>query len=123
MRRRGFAYLEILLATALFVSFAVPLYSWFASLDRILVRTDHSQIAKAYLEKTLEEQRGQTTLTASTQTLPVAELPSGQVQIIITDADPLRPRLWRVDVTVSWQEAGQTREIQAATLINRGEQG
>lgn len=120
MKRKGIAYIEVLIASAILTAVLIPSYGYFASLVQSQTTGENYIKVRNIIESRIEQERSKIAgeLTEGQTTIAIDQLPGGQITTNLVNVDPQNPTLYRFEVQVNWQEPGGQRNISAATLIN-----
>lgn len=120
MKRKGIAYIEVLIASAILTGAIIPSYGYFQNLMQSQIRGEHYIVARNIIETQIELYRAKSKdqLVDGTQSLDTTDLPEGKITNTLINTDPTKPSLYSLEVQVVWQEPGGARNFSAGTLIN-----
>ena len=118
----GTAYIEILIATLIISAYVVPLYVLIGGIGGVQSKVEQRATARSLFESAVATYRAtpQAQRIPMTQTVPVNELPSGQMAITVVELDGANPSLLQYNATLTWQSNGGTQTMNIATYINNG---
>ncbi|KKP88532.1 MAG: hypothetical protein UR93_C0012G0010 [Berkelbacteria bacterium GW2011_GWA2_35_9] len=118
--RRGIAYIEVLISSAILTATLIPIHGYFVGLIRNQTVGENYIIANNLIETHIELERAKSVneLVEGEQSILTDKLPSGQVLINLTNIDLEKPSLYSFSVTILWQETGGYKEVTGGTLIN-----
>lgn len=120
--KRGSAFIEILIATLLISAYAVPLYAWTSRMSGIQSKIEQRTTARSVLESSVAQFRATATdqRPPGVQSVPISDLPSGQLTITVVEEDAAHPSLLSYIATLTWQSVGGAQKMHIATYINNG---
>lgn len=118
--KKGLAYIEVLIASAILTAALIPSYGYFTGLAQSQLLGENYLKARNIMETKIEQERSKSAdqLVVGQQVATVNQLPLGQITTNLTDIGLEQPGLYRLEVQLNWREPGGEKTVQAATLIN-----
>lgn len=118
--KRGMAYIEVLVASAILTATLIPSYGYFTGLVQSQLLGENYIKARNMIETRIEQERSKSSdqMIIGQQTTSANELPAGQIVVNLIDISLGQPSLYRLEIQLNWREPGGEKTVQAATLIN-----
>lgn len=116
----GSVLIEVIITFVIFIVFVIPIYGWLINLDNLQTKSEHLILAKNIIHNSIEDERFKSSAdrVIGNQTSTVSQLPGGQLTTILSETDSTHPSLLQLQLTLTWQEVGGTKQVEMATLIN-----
>ena len=118
--KKGIAYIEVLIASAILTVALIPTFGNFANLIQSQTMGENLIKVRNITETQIELARSKSIdeLVEGQQTIDIDQLPSGQITTKLTNLSPAQPTLYRFEVEVRWNAPGGQKSYRSATLIN-----